>query len=262
MKKRIGKLSCILLCSLMFPLIHFAQSTAVNFSVNDCDGINYDLYSTLEAGKVVVLVWVMPCAGCIPGAVDAYNASESFSLSHPGKVVYFLVDDYANSTCSFVRGWGNTNGIINSTVFSDAAISMSDYGVDGMPKVVVLGGEDHTIFYNENNADITQTGVENAINSALIVADLNESNDKKILSLFPNPIDDILTIKTTDQSMLEQEITLYDLNGNKVKSFTLGFALNGEIQNNFNVGDLMSGTYILSYKMEESSQFIKIIVSH
>lgn len=261
MKKHFVKLSYIFLISLMFPLIHSAQTTAVNFNVNDCDGINHDLYSTLDAGKVVVLVWVMPCAGCIPGAVDAYNAAQSFSVSHPGKVLYYLVDDYANSTCSYVRGWGNTNGIVNSTVFSDAAISMSDYGVDGMPKVVVLGGADHTIFYNENNADITQSGVENAINSALIVAGLNESKDNKILSVFPNPVEDFLTI-VTDQKALNQEYTFYDLTGKKVKSFTSGIDLDGKIHSQCYVGDLTNGSYILSYKQGNTMQFFKIIVSH
>lgn len=239
-----------------------AQTTAVNFTVNDCDGVNHDLFATLDAGKVVVIVWVMPCAGCIPDAVDAYNAVESFSLSQPGKVLYYLVDDYANSSCSFVRGWGNTNGIINATVFSDSAISMSDYGIDGMPKVIVLGGPDHSVFYNENNADITQTGVENAINAALDVAGTIEEEKTSILKVYPNPVKDLLTIRLMNDVEDNQTFYLYDSSGKEIKSFSYINVGDGKNEIQFNLTELRSGSYYLSFEHSQTIEHVKIVVVH
>ena len=117
-----------------------SQTTATDFIVNDCDGNSHHLFSELNSGKVVVIAWVMPCPPCATHAISAYSSALNFETSHPNRVKYYLVDDFANTTCSALSSWASSNGLGSTTMFSDAAISMTDYGQIGMPKIVVLGG--------------------------------------------------------------------------------------------------------------------------
>ncbi len=146
-----------------------AQTTATNFTTDDCDGVSHDLYAELDAEKVVVMAWVMPCGACIGGSLTAYNIAQSYEVLNPGRVVYYLIDDYGNTDCTVLTNWGTTNGIgPDISVFSTSDISMGDYGTPGMPKVVVVGGTDHTIYFNENNAAASDIeGLEAAIEAAL-----------------------------------------------------------------------------------------------
>ena len=85
MKKILLSLSLLLTSSIAI----FGQT---DFNATDCAGAPHQLFSELDGGKVIVLVWVMPCSSCIPGAKAAYNASASFASSNPGRVFYYLID--------------------------------------------------------------------------------------------------------------------------------------------------------------------------
>ena len=136
----------------------------IDFTVKDCDAKEHHLFDELDAGKVVVIAWVMPCATCITDPLATFNIVQTYTTSHPGRIEFYLVDDYANTSCSGLKGWAKAYGLEDATKFSDAAISMNDYGVDGMPKIVVLGGSEHRIFFNKNSSS---EGVKEAINLAL-----------------------------------------------------------------------------------------------
>jgi len=81
--------------------------------------------------------------------------------------------------------------------FSSELISMSDYGVDGMPKIVVLGCKTRKVFFNENSSS---EGIKDAIDLALVECATSGiiSDDKKIedinLTIYPNPVSQDLTI--------------------------------------------------------------------
>src|SRR5690606_34972739 len=96
-----------------------AQSTATNFNCNDCEGENHDLFDELDAGHVVVIVWVMPCATCINGALSAQTEVQNALMKRPGEVKFFLVDDYATTSCKSLKTWCTQNSITEATVFSN-----------------------------------------------------------------------------------------------------------------------------------------------
>ncbi|MBK9291705.1 MAG: T9SS type A sorting domain-containing protein [Bacteroidetes bacterium] len=158
----------ILLTGLMFTKFLPAQTTATNFSVKDCAGLQYTLFDELNAGKVVVLTWTMPCGSCVLPLKTTYNVVQSFQNSHPGMVQMILADDYANTSCSSIDLWANSNGLTNTRRFSNPAIRMLDYGSNGMPKVVVVGGPDKTVFYNANDA-VDHVALQSAIQQAISV---------------------------------------------------------------------------------------------
>ena len=150
-------------------MIGIGQITATDFTTNDCNGVNHNLFDSLDAGNVIVISWVMPDIVSATYSAPAYNAVQSFSTSHPGRVHFYIADDYANTTCANLINFGNYFNMPNSTFFSSADISMSDYGTNGMPKVVVLGGDSHTVYYNQNDNQINFNDVQTAIANALIL---------------------------------------------------------------------------------------------
>lgn len=56
MKKLLLAFSQLLLSGFMA----FGQTTATDFTVNDCGGTSHNLFTELDAGKVIVLCWPMP----------------------------------------------------------------------------------------------------------------------------------------------------------------------------------------------------------
>ena len=78
----------------------FAQTTATDFSTDNCNGITHNLFDSLDSGNVIVICWVMPCNPWATYAEYASTAVQSFAISYPCRVKYYLADDYANNTCS------------------------------------------------------------------------------------------------------------------------------------------------------------------
>ncbi len=139
-------------------------SVATDFTATDCDGDTNHLFSELDAGKIVVIAWIMPCNTCINDPLNAYNLVQGYAETHPGRVTFYLADDYANSPCAAITGFGNAYGMTDCDKFASPEVSMDGYGAAGMPKLVVLGGSNHFVYYNENQSS---DGVEAAINKAL-----------------------------------------------------------------------------------------------
>src|SRR6185436_4860235 len=108
----------------------------------------HDLFAELDAGKVIVICWVMPCPACVNPALTTHNIVQTYQSTNPYKVIMYLVDDFANTTCTSLETWQNNTGVPDATPFSNSAINMNDYGGPGMPKIVVIGGPNHTVFYN------------------------------------------------------------------------------------------------------------------
>jgi hypothetical protein len=160
------KIRILILC-VIYSTCVFAQNTATNFVTDDCSGVTHNLFDTLNAGNVVVIAWVMPCGPCATYAYFAYSAVQYLEPSFPGKIDFYLVDDFANTSCANLVGWGNTNNMPLNTTFSSSDISMSDYGSNGMPKVVILSGSDYSVFYNVNNNEINYNDVLDALLTAL-----------------------------------------------------------------------------------------------
>ena len=177
--------------------IVFAQNTATDFTANDCSGISHNLFDELNNDKVIVIAWVMPCAPCATYAGYAVDAVQSFATSHPGRVKYYLADDFGNSPCSYLTGWAANYNITADAIFSDALLDMNDYGTPGMPKVVVLGKNTHTIYYNENNSSPTEIGVKDAITLALApTVGIHEQAENDFnLTAYPNPTTGVINME-------------------------------------------------------------------
>lgn len=254
----------LLFCSVLFIGATLSAQTATDFTCNDCatPPTSHNLFTELDAGKVVVLVWVMPCGACIGPAQSAYATAQSFSSSHPGRVLFWLADDNITSTtCATLNSWATTNSMSNSTKFVNPAISMLDYGSNGMPKVVILGGTSHTVFYNANNTFSTsamQTAITNALNATGITEPVNVSS----ITIFPNPANVSSKISYSIESASDVKIELFNLVGEKIKSVFLGNQNAGEHTTDVDCTKLSSGIYFVKIGTGKLEKTIMLSVAH
>lgn len=211
---------------------------ATDFTANDCAGTSHNLFSELNAGKVVVLTWVMPCASCVGPAQTASNTVRN--LNNP-QVVFYMADDYANSSCATLASWAQSNSIHPTATFSSAQIRMTDYGSNGMPKTVVLGGAAHRVFLNVNNS-LNATALTTAINQALqsnSTADLVE----KAFYTYPNPAQNEIKLVMVDPTLNQEEILIYSTAGQIIKKVKANNAFSNIPS--INVSELQNGLYII-----------------
>ena len=255
------KIRILILC-VIYSTGVFAQNTATNFVTADCSGVTHNLFDSLDAGNIIVIAWVMPCGPCATYAYEAYSAVQYLESSYPGKIDFYLVDDFANTSCVNLVGWGNANNMPLNTTFSSVDISMSDYGTNGMPKVVVLGGNDHIVYYNINNAQINFIDVQNAINNALSPP-LNVNNQKNILSLscYPNPTNDFLNINYQVNNIEEIIFEVRNRLGQTVfQSNTNESVFLGARKEIIDIRSLESGVYYLRCYSKSIAETISFVV--
>ena len=258
----------LLVIGCVFSINSFAQGTATDFSVADCSGSTRSLFSELDAGKIIVLGWTMPCSSCAGPLLDVHNAVLNYAISHPGVVEYWVADDQANTACPTVVNWCNSNGITNvASHFSNSAIDMLDYESIGMPKVVVLGCTSHKVYYNKNG-NPSGAEVTNAIEAALSdlaascqlgAEELQTANFD--LNCFPNPASSSMKVSFTHESSDDLVIEIYSLNGTLLKNIALEKSNNEKQEIEVNIDDLTSGFYLLKLVDGNSSEITKIQVA-
>ena len=252
----------IIFLLIMSYVYGFSQNNATDFTALDCDGVSHHLFSELDSGKVIVIAWVMPCGPCGSIALDAYSASLSYANSHPGRVEFYLADDFANTDCASLFTWANNFGMGNCTRFSDPSIDMGDYGQIGMPKIIVLGGAGHYVYFNENSS--TQN-INSAIDLALTGAEVTtEIHDKKkILNFhcYPNPANGEFKINYNFKNESYCKIELYNLIGEKIlEEQLISESFNGEYS--INTQNLPKGTYLVRLTDGYLLKSQKLNISH
>lgn len=251
--------------TVMSSMYGIAQTTATNFNVKDCSGTSHDLFSELDAGKVVVIAWVMPCPSCAGPSLTAYNKVKSYAVSHPGRVLFYLADDVANTSCSSLTSWGNTNKITNVPVFSDAAVRMKDYGASGMPKIVVLAGKTHSVLFNQNNGvDATKLGgaIDKGLDFSTGLTDNTTGVNSFNLSLFPNPIsNNSTTLNYVLTKSSDVTIDVYNALGEKTQISQFQNQAIGKQQSVLNLELLNNGIYFIKVSTGLHSETLKFIIN-
>ncbi len=236
----------------------FSQTNATDFTANDCNGISHNLFTELDNGKVIVIAWVMPCLTCITDPLAAFAEVQNYEISHPDKVRFYMVDDYANTSCSTLSTWAVNYGMDNCVKFSDPSISMSDYGVNGMPKIVVIAGLDHKIYFNKNSS---HQGIDVAISQAISSTGLLEEYHNEIKTkIYPNPSQDNINIEFSKGSLGNIKVEIINILG-EVKFSLKANQLSSENILNLDINSLENGVYILKTSINSSEESKTFIVS-
>jgi hypothetical protein len=241
----------------------FAQ-TATNFTSNDCASASHTLFTELNAGKVIVITWPMPCGTCIGPASTAATAVQGFASSYPGRVKFYLVDDAGNTGCSTLNSWASTNGITADASFANTGnvIKMTDYGTSGMPKTVVLGGASHTVYYNVNGT-VSASAIQAAINSGLNASTGIEENESiTSFNVFPNPAANSTFISYSLEASSDVQIDIYNLVGTKVKTVMQEKQAAGEYKTDVDCTELNNGFYFVKISAGKLEKTVRLSVAH
>ncbi len=257
MKKNI----LIIIAIAFSSILSFAQTTATDFTVTDCGGTSRHLFADLDAGKVIVMAMVDPCSSCIGPSKSALTVVNSYATSNPGKVVYWLTDDFGNTPCTTLTGWGTANVITGVPTLSSTAISQLNYGSAAMPKIVVVARPDHHVFFIQDNG-LNTSNLKAAIDLAIATAGVNDEQHADFqMSVYPNPANEKLTISYNLVQTSVVNIDIFNLLGTKVKSVPLGKQSSGEHQPIIETENLNNGIYFLKLNVGEVSQIIRFSVT-
>lgn len=211
-----------------------AQTTALDFTANDCDGVPHNLFSELDAGNAVILEIVM--MGCQPCIDAAHSITDNVlpNVSDPTRVKYYSIG-YTNSiTCTQINNWKNNNGFTHQ-VFAGMSAQTTYYGGMGMPTVVVLGGgSGHGVYYNElGHSDSDNPAIIDAVNAGLADANSIPDNDRLVPTISPNPAHDVLNIT----GAVLNGLRIMDIHGREVLTVQVR---NGRAD----ISDLAPGSYV------------------
>ncbi len=213
-----------------------AQTTALDFTANDCDGAPHNLFSELDAGNVVIVELVM--MGCQP-CVNAGNSLKNLVLpnvSDPARVQLYSIGFTNSISCAQMNSWKTTNGFTH-TVFAGMSAQTTHYGGMGMPTIAVVGGgSSHAVYYGQQgHNDSENPAILAAIETALAASvGIAEETHSKLLAIQPNPVTDGVRL---NGSWVTAKVL--DMQGRVVRSATVQGALW------LDVGTLAAGTYTL-----------------
>jgi len=84
-------------------------------------------------------------------------------------------------------------------------------------------------------------------------------NEYDYMLTYPNPTDDLITVKFTVEKAGDISLSVYDLGGKELKTIVHTDLEKGEHNYSTNIGFLPSGTYVVVLKKETGKQFNKVI---
>ena len=237
--------------------------TATNWTVTDCSGNSHELFNDLDAGKVAVIIWVMPCVSCINGALSAQTEVQNALVNNPGMVVYYLADDVANTNCATLTSWASTNGITDAFVITNQAVSMSPYGAAGMPKVVVIG-RDHKVYYNQNAPALNANGIKGGIAAALAApTGISKNSIPGVkFDISPNPSSSSTEINLSLSHASDVKIEVFNEIGQVVAKAIKGQLSPGIHKYKIDSSEWANGTYFISAIIDGKKIQEKLVVAH
>lgn len=236
----------------------FAQTAASDFTANDCAGNSHTLFTELNAGKVIVIAWVMPCGSCISPSRTAYDAVQSYATSNPGRVIFYLMDE--NGDCSTLADWGTTNQMPNGFRFSTTAANLSNYGAAAMPRIIVVGSASHLVYYNEIDGANT-AGIKPAINQALAASGIEHNktvvSELKVVSNGSNNLRSV-EYNLSEPNAVNIEIT--DITGKKINTVSIEKQASGKHELPLGIENASEGIYFLTFNSGGTSSTIKFVI--
>lgn len=233
----------------MLTFFGFSQTTAMNFSGQDCNGNNVNLFSDLDAGKAVMLIFYMPnCGSCPPAASQMQTMANNINATHPGLVKAYSFPYQNSTTCTYSSSWVVNNNLPLFAPMDSGAVQVAYYGGFGMPTVVLLGGDNHDVLFvtQDYNTSDTTTMRDLILNN--MTAGL-EQNTIQNVSIYPNPVSNLLTVNFEALQGSEMLMQLTDLSGKVVMTFEKEKLNKGISEKQIDISGLPVGSYILSLEM-------------
>jgi hypothetical protein len=262
------KKSIYLLGALLFTaMISKAQTTAMDFNRNDCNGANHHLNADLDAGNAVVLFFFMPnCSMCPPPASKIQTMVNNVLKKYPGKVKGYAMPFNNTTNCTTVQNWVIANSLSLYTPLDSGAAQVAYYGGFGMPTVVLLGGKNHRVMFSNVGFSTSDTTTMRDSIVALLAGKVtginNMSSSITSFNVYPNPASDVVNINLNMTENAILTIDVLDITGKKVMVVMNEKAYSGVISKQFSTASLPNGNYIVQVTANGNVTSEKICVTH
>ncbi len=212
MKSFISVMSLVLILSLSHIQ---AQTTVMDFTKTDCNGVQTNLFQQLDSGYVIILEYVMlpNCSPCVTAGKGLKNILQSGKISQPERVKMFQISYDNTTTCSALKTWANSNGF-SYPLFENGEDEVNYYGGMGMPTIVIAGGNAHAIAYQKQGySPIDNNAITNAVNNALSKSNFIETSKWNEFKLYPQPAKNSVIIENGQEIT---SVSLVDITGKLV----------------------------------------------
>lgn len=264
MKKILYFLGLFLLLGCAESVDAQGPTTATDFTLNDCNGTQHQLFTELDKGDVVAIEFVMGCLPCVQGRKALDKMEASYAVSHPGKFHVYTFGYSEGVDCSSIQSWMSTNKF-NGVCFGGDDTVISAYGAEvGMPTMCIVGGVDHKVLYWKagfSNKDTT--AMKTAISQVLQTSSVSPTNNgNESLAIYPNPSSLTASLKINCLTEGVRTVTLYSAKGTRVLSIFEGRLSVGDQTVDFSTKDLASGTYYVHVTTGGESTVIPLTVVH
>jgi thiol-disulfide isomerase/thioredoxin len=259
------KRTILALFSGLFIQLGFAQTVAQDWTKTDCSGNSWHLFNELNNGKVIIIIFVMPCSSCTVGAATLEQIYQEYNFNYPGRILEFAMGDNNSTPCSTLNNWNTSNGF-SFTTFANCAAEVNYYGGVGMPTVVVLGGGwGHGVYYRKVSiyGPSEDANVRAAMDSALLASGVNtDPENNSVMGLFPNPASGSASLSYTLSESVDIALGIYDVVGKLVKPVFSGSQVRGNHTETLDCADLANGVYFVKLQTGEGERTVKLLVSH
>lgn len=259
MKKYILSLFIVLICIYNSN----SQTTATDFTMNDCNGQMHHLFSELDSGNVVILEFFMlSCTPCITAGQKLEALHQTLTTQYGSSKVRYYHFGYSNSyTCTQITNWVSTNGF-SSVPFDSGAAQVAYYGGMGMPTVAVVAGSAHSVLFTNVGFATSDTGtIGTAVRNFFKASGVNEPAHPALsANTIYNPTSETLAISLNTYSSGALDIELINVTGQKVKTLTHKELINGGLHNKTFPVQLPAGIYFINIRFNEESVSQKIVI--
>lgn len=241
-----------------------AQTTAMDFTMSDCQGNNmHHLYDELDSGNVVIMEFFMVnCSPCI----DAGNALEPMyqrvKTACGNKVRFFQTGFNNTYSCLQVAKWVGDNGF-SSVPFDSGAAQVAYYGGFGMPTIAVAAGNTHKLLYLSNqNFTISDTAI---IADSILAfcgggSGIHSYENIFSLSIFPKPARNNFSVSFNAREAGALKIEIENIFGECVQILIEEKINGGSWNKSFSCSGVAKGIYLLKVSLNGRSFAEKIVV--
>lgn len=249
----------------LFANYSFAQTTAMDFTMNDCNRQMHNLFSELDQNNVIILEFFMlSCGSCIVAGDKLDAMHTQLEQEFPGKVKFYHFGYSNNYTCTDISNWVTSNGY-NSTPFDSGGAQVAYYGGMGMPTVAVVAGTQHQVLFSNvgfstNDTATIASATRSFFSSISGVKNVLPSSVEKY-TVSPNPVSEIANVELTLNEATDLKIQIVNINGQVIREVLSEKVQKGFFFKNISVADLNAGIYFVKTEANRAASYRKLVVA-
>ncbi|MCC7231911.1 MAG: T9SS type A sorting domain-containing protein [Bacteroidia bacterium] len=259
----------LLTIAIIFSIVSSQAQSPLQFAGYDCNGNSVDLFTDLDSGKAVILLFYMPnCGSCPPPGKAIQTMSSYITDVYPGMVKGYAFPFQNSTTCTYSSDWVNSNHLgALFTPMDSGATQVAYYGGFGMPTIVVLGGAGQdkrvlfsTLAFSTGDTTIMRDSILALLGNTSGISDLQGTTSG--LSVYPNPASGKVSVQIETGTFARLFLDVADLKGKQIAVIPCEKLCKGTVHVQFDTSQLPNGNYLIRARVNEKIITKKLSVVH